>query len=117
MRAAMAGAQMTERASTERLPSERPRPRRPGFAPVFWGSVVLFAVLFALLTYRLSANEASLAGTASRPVLVRKIVKRRIVTTIAPTAGGSSVSSSPVTTSSAPVVSSSGSVPITTGAS
>jgi hypothetical protein len=98
------------------------RPRRPSFAPVFWSSISLFAVLFALLAYQLSSgNDPSLGaaagGTASRPVLVRRIVKRRIVTTVVPNPGASSVSSGPVTTSSAPVVSSSGSAPITTSAS
>jgi hypothetical protein len=98
--------------------TERPRPRRPSFAPVLWGSVALFGVLFALLAYQLSAgNDPSLGGNASRPVLVRKVVKRRIVTTIVPAPGAASVSSGPLTTSSAPVVSSSGSAPVTTGAS
>jgi hypothetical protein len=107
---------------TERPRNERPRARRPSFAPVFWGSIALFAVLFALLAYQLSSgNDPSLgalaSGNASRPVLVRKVVKRRIVTTIVPTPGASGVSSGPVTTSSAPVVSSSGSAPVTTSAS
>jgi len=107
---------------TERPQKERQRVRRPSFAPVFWGSVALFAVLFALLVQQLnSGNDPSLgaavSGTASRPVLVRKIVKRRIVTTVVPTPGASSVSSGPITTSSAPVVSSSGSAPVTTSAS
>jgi len=108
---------------TERPQKERPRRvSRPSFAPVFWGSVALFAVLFALLVGQLSSGNdpslgASASGTASRPVLVRKIVKRRIVTTIVPTPGTASVSSGPVTTSSAPVVSSSGAAPVTTSAS
>jgi hypothetical protein len=86
---------------------------------VFWGSVSLFAVLFALLAHQLaSGNDPSLGAAANpRPVLVRKVVKRRIVTTIVPTPGSSSTSSGPVTTSSAPVVSSSPSAPITTSAS
>lgn len=95
-----------------------PRARRPGPALVIWGSIALFAVLFALLTYRLSAgNDPLLGGAAApRPVLVRKVVKRRIVTTIVAGAGSSSVSSGPVTTSSAPAASYAG-TPIVTGAS
>jgi hypothetical protein len=80
---------------------------------VVWGSIALFAVLFAFLTYQLSVPSTP----ASRPVLVRKVVKRRIVTTVVPGAGASSVSSGPVTTSSAPEVSSYGAAPVTTGAS
>jgi hypothetical protein len=100
---------MTERAA---------RPHRPSFAPVFWGSISLFAVLFALLAYQLArGNDPSLSAASPRPVLVRKVVKRRIVTTIVPSPGSSSVSSGPVTTSSAPVVSSSAAAPITTSAS
>lgn len=93
--------------------TESRRPRRPSFAPVFWGSVALFAVLFALLTYQLSAASAP----APQPVLVRKVIQRRVVTTVAPTPGAASVSSSPVLTSSAPVESSAGAAPVTTGAS
>jgi len=94
------------------------RPRRPSFAPVFWGSLCLFAVLFALLAYQLgSGSDPSLGGAASRPILVRKIVKRRIVTTVVPSPGASTVSGGPVTTSSAPVVSSAAPAPVTTSAS
>jgi hypothetical protein len=80
---------------------------------VIWGSVALFAVLFALLTYQMSIA----GGQVSQPVLVRKVVKRRVITTVVPGPGSSSVSSGPVTTSSAPEVSSYGSAPVTTGAS
>ena len=93
--------------------TESRRPRRPSFAPVFWGSVALFAVLFALLTYQLSAASAP----APQPVLVRKVIKRRVVTTVVPTPGAASVSSGPVLTSSAPVESSAGAAPVTTSAS
>jgi len=93
--------------------TERARPRRPSPVLVLWGSIALFAVLFALLTYQLSA-----AGVpAPRPVLVRKVIKRRVVTTFVPTPGASTVTSGPVTTSSASVVSASGAAPVTTGAS
>jgi hypothetical protein len=57
---------------------------------VFWGSVVLFAVLFALLTHQLGASQAP----APRPVVVRKVLKRRVVTTFVPTPGRASVSTS-----------------------
>lgn len=82
--------------------------RRPSFAPVFWGSISLFAVLFAFLTYEFSAGrDPSLASTGrvpSRPVVLRKVVKRRVVTTVVPTPGSTSVSSGPVTASPAPAV-------------
>jgi hypothetical protein len=85
---------------------------RPSPAMVIWGSIALFAVLFALLTYQLSVPS----GPSQRPVLVRKVVKRRVVTTVVPTPGSTSVSSGPVTTS-APEASSYGVAPVTTGAS
>jgi hypothetical protein len=66
------------------------RRRRPGAAPVLWGSIVLFAVMFALLTHQLSASQAP----APRPVLVRKILKRQVITTYVPTPGKASVSTS-----------------------
>ncbi|HEX8752705.1 MAG TPA: hypothetical protein VF731_04735 [Solirubrobacterales bacterium] len=91
----------------------RPATRKPGAAPVFWASVLLFAALFALLTWRFSiGKDPSLSGaTASRPVQVRKVIKRRVVTTIVPTPGANTVTSGPATSSSY----SSGA--ITTGAS
>lgn len=69
--------------------------RRPGGAPVFWASVALFAVLFAVLTYQLS----SVPAPQSPQVQVRKVVKRRVVTTIVPTPGANSVSAGPVSSS------------------
>ena len=87
------------------------RARRPGPALVIWSSIALFAAIFALLTYELSAGEAP---TASRPVLVRQVVKRRVVTTILPTPGRSSVTSSGAVAGS---LSSSGHAPVTTSAS
>lgn len=74
--------------------------RRPGPAAVLWGSIALFAALFAFLTYRMETGHDPLLGAAgsgaasSRPVLVRQVVKRRIVTTVLPGPGGSSVSAS-----------------------
>jgi hypothetical protein len=72
---------MTERAR---------KPRRPSAALVAWGSIALFAVLFALLTYQLGASEPA----PPRPVVLRKVLKRHVVTTIVPTPGPNRVSSS-----------------------
>lgn len=83
--------------------------RRPSPALVVWSSIVLFAVLFAFLTYQLSASQPP----APRPVLVRKVLKRRVITTVVPTAGRNTVSSSGGSVSE----SSSGYAPVTTGAS
>lgn len=85
------------------------RARRPSPALVVWGSVVLFAILFALLTYRLSASQPP----APRPELVRTVVKRRVVTTIVPSAGRNSVSSSGGAIAAAPAEA----APVVTGAS
>jgi hypothetical protein len=88
--------------------------RRPGPAAVVWSSIALFAVLFALLTYQLSTSLG--AGTASpRPTLVRKVVKRKVVTTLVPTPGRSTVSAGPATTSESGAALEA--APITTGAS
>ncbi|MBS1886417.1 MAG: hypothetical protein JSU06_04435 [Actinobacteria bacterium] len=82
-----------------------PRPtRRPGGAAVFWSSAALFAVLFALLTFQLSAGGTGYgSATATRPVQVRKVLKRRIVTTVVPSPGVNKVSSGPATTAAAAV--------------
>jgi hypothetical protein len=90
--------------------TEAARPaRRPGPALVAWGSVALFAVLFALLAHQLSASQPP----APRPELVRKVVKRRVVTTIVPSPGRNSVSASgSVAAEAAPAYE-----PVTTGAS
>lgn len=87
--------------------------RRPGPAAVIWSSIAVFAVLFALLTYQLSANLT--AGTAPRPTLVRKVVKRKVVTTVVPTPGRSTVTAGPATTSESGAAAEA--VPVTTGAS
>jgi len=79
-----------------------PRPRSargPGGAIVFWASVALFAVLFALLTFQLSGTSTVGTTTAARPVQVRKVIKRRIVTTVVPSPGVNRVVSSPATSS------------------
>lgn len=104
---------MTDLSSDPTGPAARREPasraRRPGPAAVIWGSIALFAALFAVFTYQLSAPSAP-----PRQVLLRQVVKRRVVTTFVPTPGSSTV------TASGPVVSSqssTGSVPVTTGAS
>ena len=91
--------------------TERARPaRRPGPALVVWSSIALFAVLFAVLTYQLSVSQPP----APRPVLVRKVLKRRVVTTFVPAPGRNSVSSSGAVATEA---ASPGYAPVTTGAS
>lgn len=72
--------------------------RRPGPGAVLWGSLALFAVLFALLTYQLSAG-GTVGGSAasSGPVAVRKVIKRRVITTVVPTPGKNRVVSGPAT--------------------
>jgi hypothetical protein len=90
--------------------TERSRPRRPRAVAVIWASSLLFAALFALLTYNLSLARIPSQGAAAAP-LVRKVIKRRVVTTIVPTPGENTVSSS------AASYSSSGSAPVTTSAS
>ena len=87
-----------------------PRGRRPGPALVVWSSIALFATMFAFLTYQLSAAQSP----PPRPVLVKQVVKRRVVTTIVPTPGRSTVTSSGAVAGS---YSSSGYAPVTTGAS
>jgi hypothetical protein len=83
---------------------------------VIWGSIATFGVTFAFLAYQLSSGRDPSLGAAAapRPVLVRQVVKRRVVTTIVPTPGRSSVSSSgPVVGALSP----SAYAPVTTGAS
>jgi len=90
--------------------TERTRSRRPGPSLVIWSSIALFGVLFALLTYQLGAAQPP----PPRPVVVHKVLKRRVVTTILPTPGRNSVSSSGAI---AGETSSAGYAPVTTGAS
>lgn len=78
----------------------RPANRKPGGATVFWASLTLFVVLFALLTYQLSKGGGPGGGAvATRPVALRKVIKRRIVTTVIPSPGVDRVSRGPTTTS------------------
>lgn len=91
--------------------TEQARPtRRPSPALVLWGSIALFGVLFALLTYQLSASQPP----PPRPVVVRKVLKRRVVTTFVPTPGRNSVSSTGAVSGE---TSSAGYAPVTTSAS
>jgi hypothetical protein len=94
--------------------TERRRVRRPSPAMVIWGSVLLFTVLFAVFTYRFSAAQSA---AAPPKVLVRKVIKRRVITTVVPTPGASSVNTGPATTTSAPSVSSAPVAPVVTSAS
>ena len=100
---------MTEQVESATRQDGASRRRRPGIGPVIWGSVALFAAMFAFLTYQLSASQPP----APRPVLVRKVLKRRVVTTVVPTPGQSSVTTSGQVAAAAP----SEYAPVTTSAS
>ncbi|HET8955366.1 MAG TPA: hypothetical protein VFN18_06890 [Solirubrobacterales bacterium] len=91
--------------------TEHTRSKRPSASLVFWASILLFAALFALLAFRFAAEQSASQATA-RAVQVRKVIKRRVVTTIVPSPGRNTVSASPVSSSSSyaaaePVVTSS----------
>jgi hypothetical protein len=95
---------MTE-ATAKRFPAGRPRS-----AWVYWVAVLLFAALFALLTNRFASEQA----TPAAPIVqVRKVIKRRVVTTVVPTPGRNSVSAGPVSSSGYGA----GAEPVVTGAS
>lgn len=117
-----------------RASSRPPRARRPRAVGVIWSSVALFAVLFAFLTYQLAGGRdpaLGAQGTAdgSRPAKVRKVIKRRVVTTVvpAPTVSTPTTSAPPINSAppvssappvvSAPPVSSVPVAPVVTGAS
>ena len=105
MATAVAVVAMTERATAKRAPSGRTRSAR-----IYWVSVLLFAALFAFLTYTFIAEQAP----TPRPVVqVRKVIKRRVITTIVPTPGQNSVSAGPVSSSGYTA----GAEPVVTGAS
>lgn len=101
---------MSRRAVTAAVTEAKTRSRRPSPALVVWSSIALFAVLFAVLTYQLGSSQPP----APRPVLVRKVLKRRVITTYLPTPGQNTVSSSGAV---AGETGSAGSAPVTTGAS
>ena len=92
--------------------TERRRSKRPSATFVFWASILLFTALFALLAYRFSAEQGATQPTA-QAVQVRKVIKRRVVTTIVPSPGQNTVSSGPISSSSY----SAAAEPVVTGAS
>jgi hypothetical protein len=49
------------------------RHRKPPASLVFWGSVLLFAALFALLTYRFEADSQT-SQPVAQAVQVRKVI-------------------------------------------
>lgn len=70
--------------------------RRPGAAPVFWSSMLLFCLLLGLLTYRFSIGQdpsgvAPAAAPAKAPA--RKVIVRRVVTTVVPAGSGAAAGS------------------------
>jgi hypothetical protein len=99
-------------------PGQQRKPATPVKGPspstVFWISASSFAALFGFLTYQLRTGQDPAVGEIPpppKPVLMRNVVKRRVVTRLVPGAGSTSVSSSgsaitaaapaaPVTTSS-----------------
>jgi hypothetical protein len=91
--------------------TERAAVKRPRSARVYWVSVLLFTALLALLTYRFASEQAP---PVTPTVQVRKVIKRKVVTTIVPTPGRNTVSSGPVTSSASYAA---GSEPVVTGAS
>ncbi len=115
-----------ESAQAPAQPSKAARRRRPGPGAVIWGSVAAFAVLFGFLTAQLrGGNDPAIGATGATTgkagkVLVRRVIHRRVVTTVIPAssggAGGTSVSSSsaPTVTASAPAAPA---APVTTSAS
>lgn len=92
--------------------TEAARSKRPRASFVFWASVLLFAALFAFLTYRFSVEQSASRPTA-QAVQVRKVIKRRVITTIVPTPGQNTVSAGPVSSSGY----SAGAEPVVTSAS
>lgn len=92
--------------------TERTRSNRPPARLVFWSSILLFAALFALLAFGFPAEQSANQATA-RAVHVRKVIKRRVVTTIVPSPGQNTVSSGAESSSSY----SSGAEPVVTSAS
>ena len=71
--------------------TEAARPkRRPGAAPVFWTSMTLFCVLLGLLTYRFSIGQdpSGVGAEAAAPPVRKKVIVRRVVTTVVPAGAG-----------------------------
>jgi hypothetical protein len=81
--------------------------RRPGAAPVFWTSTLLFCVLLGLLTYRFSIGQdpSGVGAEVSRPAVREKVVGRRVVTIVVPAGTGEAISGGaapPITEAAAP---------------
>ena len=68
--------------------------RRPGAAPVFWTSMALFCVLLGLLTYRFSIGQdpSGVGAEVTESPVRRKVIVRRVVTTVVPAGTGEAVS-------------------------
>ncbi len=79
--------------------------RRPSAAPVFLGSLALFCLLFGLVAYRAGSGFSADATAVSPPAQQRKLVIRRVVTTVVPSAGPepAATTSAPVEAEAAPV--------------
>ena len=84
------------------MTERRPANRRPGSAPVFWISIALFCLLLGLVTHRLAGESGSAEGTAAEPS--RKVIVRRVVTTIVPARQAATGEASPPAASSSPPV-------------
>lgn len=80
---------------------------RPSVVPVFLGSLALFCVLLGLIAYRAGSGFSADATAVSPPTPQRKLVIRRVVTTVVPSAGSGSepaaAASAPVEAEAAPV--------------
>jgi hypothetical protein len=61
--------------------------RRPSAAPVFLASMALFCLLLGLVAYRAGSGSPADVAAASAPVPKRKLVVRRVVTTVVPASG------------------------------
>ncbi len=75
--------------------------RRPGPGAVIFISLALFTVLFVLLTLQLSSGGSFGSTASSGPVAIRKVIKRKVVTTIVATPGKNRITASPATSSAA----------------
>jgi hypothetical protein len=92
--------------ATEEVARAKRKRRKPRSYPTIVGSLAVFAVVLVLLGARVAAGHDPVLGAARevrapRPEIVRRIVRKVIVeTTVASHArgkGGTTVSSSPVT--------------------
>ena len=75
--------------------TEPRRNRRPSAKFVLWTPALPFPALSPLATYSYEA-EGQAGQKAAQVVQVRKVIKRRVVTTVVGGSGGSAVSSGPV---------------------